>query len=763
MSAAATGIPWGAMRDRTRAAGLAAEALRLAAFLALAAFVAGHWVSGLVESPPVNGTAAVVVIATALGATLVALGRTRLPRPVVHLAALAAVATFGAAALVAMGLPARQLLPGAWSELAADLDRGLAGIRTVEWPYAGDDEWVRRAILLGAPVLVVLSAALAFWPVRRGRGPLLALALVALLAAYGVPVTENDPGAPLVRGLILFLLVAAWLWLPRVSVRDAAPAAIVVVAIGVLSLPLAGRLDAETAAIDYQSWNWFGGKDITFDWNHSYGPMTWSREGTTLLNVEADRPLYWKAEVLDSFDGLRWLRSGVNDRTSPGAELPERREGRWDERIRVTVRSLETDFVVGAGTPYFVQGAGEAVSGSADGTVRRLDEPLRRGDSYTVRAYVPDPSPRQLRADAGPYSSSLVQYTQVELPSPGEDALNSGPGAGAGSVEGPVVSVPLVSDPDRPRQADRTLSDSPYSQTYRLARRLTAGAPSTYEAVRRVQNHLRRGYRYNESPPSQEYPLEAFLFEDKIGYCQQFSGAMALMLRMSGIPARVVSGFSPGSFNRDSGEYRVRDLDAHSWVEVAFPELGWVTFDPTPPAAPAERAGQGLDALGSEAPAPGGANSGGDAAPGSDAASDGAGGSGSASGSGGVPWVAIAILAALVAAALLVMAGRRRRDGGAGAGAEADLRELQRALPRLGWALPAGTTLLELERRLARAAGPASAGYVARLRAGRFAAGAADPPAAAERRALRRELTTAGGLRARLRGFVALPPVLIRR
>ena len=42
----------------------------------------------------------------------------------------------------------------------------------------------------------------------------------------------------------------------------------------------------------------------------------------------------------------------------------------------------------------------------------------------------------------------------------------------------------------------------------------------------------------------------------------------------------------------------MRDLDAHSWVEVAFPELGWVTFDPTPPAAPAERAGQGLDALG---------------------------------------------------------------------------------------------------------------------------------------------------------------------
>ena len=92
----------------------------------------------------------------------------------------------------------------------------------------------------------------------------------------------------------------------------------------------------------------------------------------------------------------------------------------------------------------------------------------------------------------------------------------------------------------------------------------------------------RDGFTYSERPPDHEYPLEAFLFEDKIGYCQQFSGAMALMLRMSGIPARVVSGFSPGSLNRDSGEYRVRDLDAHSWVEVYFNDIGWVTFDPTP-------------------------------------------------------------------------------------------------------------------------------------------------------------------------------------
>ena len=86
------------------------------------------------------------------------------------------------------------------------------------------------------------------------------------------------------------------------------------------------------------------------------------------------------------------------------------------------------------------------------------------------------------------------------------------------------------------------------------------------------------------------------------------------------------------------------------------------------------------------------------------------------------------------------------------------LRELERALPRLGWPVPAGTTLLELERRLGRMAGPGAAGYVARLREGRYSPRGARPPGRAARRALRRELTAARGPLARLRGFVALPP-----
>jgi hypothetical protein len=58
---------------------------------------------------------------------------------------------------------------------------------------------------------------------------------------------------------------------------------------------------------------------------------------------------------------------------------------------------------------------------------------------------------------------------------------------------------------------------------------------------------------------------------------------MAVMLRTRDIPARVVNGFLPGEYNEAAGAYSVRQSDAHSWVEVYFPESGsWVTFDPTP-------------------------------------------------------------------------------------------------------------------------------------------------------------------------------------
>jgi transglutaminase-like putative cysteine protease len=762
--------------------------LRLAAFAALGAWATAHW-ARMVENPPLGALALAVVLAVGLGAALALLERvplSRVPargrRPALHVAAAVAALACGALALMAVGLEARLLAPGGWAELADELDRGLAGVRTVDWPYAGDEQSVRETILLLAPLLLCLGAALVFWPARRGGSLRSGLGLAAVLVLYGVAVTEHDPGAPLPRGLVLLALVGAWLWLPRLRGREAAVGAAVVASFGLFAMPVAAKLDSGRALVDYRSWTLFGGKDITFDWNHSYGPLDWPRDGTTLLNVDSDRPLYWKAETLDAFDGLRWLRSPANSDTQPLAELPSDPEPRWQRTFDVSVRSLRTDFVIAAGTPFEITGVGEPLLGSADGTVSSLDDPLRSGDTYTVEAYVPDPSAERLRRASTDYESAFGQYTRVGLPRPGETALPEDAARGdASRSAAPPARFVEVALWDGSGLADATIAnrfdDSPYSRTYALARRLVDGQPTVYDAVANVEQHLERSYSYSETPPSQEYPLDSFLFDDRVGYCQQFSGAMALMLRMNGIPARVVSGFSPGSLNRDTGEYRVRDLDAHSWVEVHFPEIGWVTFDPTPTAAPAQRTPRSLatDRGGAGAVL---SDSGSAGAAGSERALDGASGGiarGEQGGTRSWPLLAGLTLLAALAGGVAALHRRRRRAIGGGSPADQRLRELEWALPALGWSVPAGTTLLELERRLGRAAGPAAASYVARLRAGRFAGGgsgpvgaagsadgASQPPGAAERRALRRALTAGRGPGARLRALLALPPAAPR-
>ena len=528
-----------------------------------------------------------------------------------------------------------------------------------------------------------------------------------------------------------------------------------------------------------QAWSWFGeGKVVTFDWSHEYGPLDWPREGTTLMNVSSDRPHYWKAETLDAFDGFRWYRSGDSDQARLGAELPFDRfssdgaewdygeyNGAWDETIDFTVRSLSSNLVVGAGVTYGVDGV-RAVS-SADGTTRLLGtEVLRQGDTYTVDAYAPDPTAEQMRGAPAGYAGSLISYTGISLPNPGESATEESPGMQsevareAAAEVRQRVYVPLRGDPisGDGSTAATALESSGYARMYELAQELTADQPTEYDAVKAVERHLQENYPYSERVPTRPLPLMGFLFEDERGYCQQFSGAMALLLRMSGIPARVAAGFSPGSYNKDTKEYRVRDLDAHSWVEVWFTGIGWVPFDPTPAAAPAQS--QSSASATSAAAADAGEVRVGGAGVAPERV---AGGAASATGEdGGANTLLVAVLlllAGVVAGSVVVVSRRVSRVRALGPSDRADvqLRELRRALIRLGWDLPATTTLLGLERRLGRFAGPHSAAYAEALRCSRYDPREPPGPSLSERRAVRRELTR-GNLRDRLRGLLAIPP-----
>jgi transglutaminase-like putative cysteine protease len=729
-------------------------ALRLLAFAGLLTFAGAHWI-GFVANPPVGRLMAVVLLAAVLGAGLAMSGGLAIPAPARVGVRVALVAGALAAALLLTGLDDRYLAPAHWNDLAERIDGGLAGTASADWPYDGDSSWLRLTVLLGLPVVAVLASALAFWPARRGAGILRGAALVLVVALYALATTERGLGEPIGRGLALLVLAAAWLWLPRLRARDAVAASIALVAAGAVALPVAAGLREREGWFDYETWALFGeearGPSSTFDWSHNYGPIDWPREGRTLLRVRSPREHFWKAQTLDHFDGLRWVHSKETQGQDAQAELPRDPNPDWDLRIGVSIEGLSSRLLVAAGTVYFTRGV--LTSENGDGTIGVVDT-LERGDAYEVFAYVPDPSARQMRAAPKEFPSQFDYYTRFELPEEGETAA-----AGA-TTTGPVTPDPtrvVHGIPEGPLFAEDAgvlarIQASPYRRTFELARRLTAGQPTTYDAAKRVERHFQRGFTYTERPPSRPIPLEGFLFRDRAGYCQQFSGAMALMLRMVGIPARVAAGFAPGFRDAETKEFRVRDLDAHSWVEVYFQDLGWVAFDPTPSQS------------GGSAPDAGRREQAQAAAPG---AGDTAGGAGEEAGGGTTDergdsaiWVGIAalvliplsLLGALWAAALL-RARRVRRSGG-----DPDLRELVWALERLGRPVGAGTTLLELERRLEGEAGPAAARHVRSLRDRRFAPPGTPRAGGLDRRALRRGLARGRGPIARLRALMALPP-----
>jgi hypothetical protein len=330
----------------------------------------------------------------------------------------------------------------------------------------------------------------------------------------------------------------------------------------------------------------------------------------------------------------------------------------------------------------------------------------------------------------------------------------------ADPVPGEAVAVWGQQDFSNAEFTRRLALRSAYADVYRLARRLTAEARTPYDAVIAIQRYLHRNYTYNTEVRRAAYPLEAFLFDQRQGYCQQFAGSMALMLRMVGIPARVVSGFAPGTLDSDRDLYTVHDTDAHSWVEVYFRGIGWVTFDPTPAAAPAVSqslnelaAFRGVDPAAVQGSGKVKRRRGQEAGSVTTAAAEPSGGA--------LPWGAIGLavvgLVAVAGGVYLVVAWRRHRALVSGEATEAQLEELVDALTRLGWGLPPHPTLMAIERRFRSAGRPAVAGYAAALRVQRFAPGDSRGPGPGARRALRRTLAGGGGLGRRVRGLVAIP------
>jgi transglutaminase-like putative cysteine protease len=152
----------------------------------------------------------------------------------------------------------------------------------------------------------------------------------------------------------------------------------------------------------------------------------------------------------------------------------------------------------------------------------------------------------------------------------------------ADQTEPSVAELRAATETATDAQQFSTLTSQYPANIKAQALQVTAGAQTSYDMALDLQTWFRTNFTYSTNFPSKNSAdyLQQFL-HDRIGYCEQFASAMALLARSLGIPARVAIGFTPGTKDA-SGGYIVTTQDAHAWPELWFHNIGWIRFEPTP-------------------------------------------------------------------------------------------------------------------------------------------------------------------------------------
>ena len=264
-----------------------------------------------------------------------------------------------------------------------------------------------------------------------------------------------------------------------------------------------------------------------------------NRRATRLFSVTADAESYWRSAALADFDGQVWSipTSDIEGLEGPTPGGPG----------SVTVRQEITIDALGGS---LVPAAPDATSASPVG---EFDAELKynRLSSALVKAGTPLTTGDVVRVE-----SASPRRTAAEL--------------AVATSDDPGDPVFLALPDDLPETIGAT------------TREVVGDARSPYEAARRLQDWMRSEFRYDLDVQEGHgaSAIEAFL-RDRIGYCEQFAGTYAAMLRTIGVPTRVAVGFTQGEGD-GAGGYVVRGRNAHAWPEVWFDGVGWVPFEPTP-------------------------------------------------------------------------------------------------------------------------------------------------------------------------------------
>ena len=270
----------------------------------------------------------------------------------------------------------------------------------------------------------------------------------------------------------------------------------------------------------------------------------------TSLIVDAPHH-YWRGTVYDQYQGTGWVTSGTtpqnyraNSPLIPGLldhysllnmEVKiQRPEGKlfWSGILYSVDIPFRADWRLRPKTDLF---ANQTALLQSDMFIAASGAP-----SYEARAYIPQVTIQQLK-------SASTEYPEY--------------------IRARYLQLPYI--PPR---------------VHELAKEISSGIDNPYDKAKAIEHYLRANYPYDleiPAPPVDRDVTDYFLFDLKRGYCDYYATAMVVLARLNGLPARFVSGYSSGSYDAMSAQYVVRELNAHSWAEIYFPEIGWIEFEPT--------------------------------------------------------------------------------------------------------------------------------------------------------------------------------------
>jgi transglutaminase-like putative cysteine protease len=276
-------------------------------------------------------------------------------------------------------------------------------------------------------------------------------------------------------------------------------------------------------------------------------------DDTPVYEIEAPIRQYWRVETKDTYTSKGWISSGMPSdvmQLDPTIDIPYSVSPGDTEQKQIVVNA-KTEY------PFLVQ---------AYGTKRfELEDSFSYIEfhAYTEKTIVRDAANDQMVQQNYriAYQEPKYSYSQLKSVNTSTEALAQ------------YTSLPIEL-PDRVRD---------------LAIEITSSYDSVYDKARAIVDYFKRsGFQYETQnvkvPAADQDYVDQFLFETKLGYCDNFSTSMVVMLRSIGIQSRWVKGFSTGeriASSEDTVTYLVTNNDAHSWVEVYIDTIGWVPFEPT--------------------------------------------------------------------------------------------------------------------------------------------------------------------------------------